>query len=271
MDSERGNTDGENADRGTTGRDSSANTHQSLHRAAAILRTFTEAEPQRSVSDIARQLDLHKSTVSRILAALADDGLVWQNARTGRYALGLGLVELAGVALGQIDVRAASMPHIERLASTLGETVTVAVLRADEAVTVAHAASPHSVRHVSWIGRRIPLATTATGRVFLAARAGTRRSGAGDGSATDREERMARELSLVRRRGYAIEIDEFEPGGAGVAVPIHDAAGSVVAAIGVHGPIERFGAEERLAAIPMLHEAARDIALELGSRKEASA
>jgi len=262
----------EDTDRGTRGRDGAANTHQSLHRAAAILRTFTEAEPQRSVSDIARQLDLHKSTVSRILAALADDGLVWQNARTGRYGLGLGLVELAGVALGQIDVRAASMPHIERLASTLGETVTVAVLTADEAVTVAHAPSPHSVRHVSWIGRRIPLTTTATGRVFLAARGGPRR--VGDDSADDREGSMADiadELTLIRRRGYAIEIDEFEPGGAGVAVPIHDAGGSLVAAIGVHGPIERFGVEERLAAIPMLHRAARGIALELGSRNEASA
>lgn len=265
MDSERGN-------RETIRRDGSASTHQSLHRAAAILRTFTEADPQRSVSDIARQLDLHKSTVSRILAALADDGLVWQNARTGRYGLGLGLIELAGVALGQIDVRAASMPHIERLAATLGETVTVAVLASNEAVTVAHSPSPHSVRHVSWIGRRIPLATTATGRVFLAARAGTRRVGAGEDSAVG-DETMPdlAELSLIRRRGYALEVDEFEPGGAGVAVPIHDAGGSVVATIGVHGPIERFGADERLAAVPMLHQAAREIALELGSRNEASA
>ena len=253
----------------------SSSTHQSLRRAIAVLRVFTESEPHLSVSEIARRLDLHKSTVSRILGTLADEGIVWQNTRSGHYALGLGLVELAGVALGQIDVRAASIPHIERLAAEIGETVTVSVVGGNEAVTVAHAASRHAVRHVAWIGRRVPLRHTAAGKVLLAAMIRTsatatpRTTGVGD--LAEHEAKLGSELRVVDRQGFATEVDEFEPGGAGVAVPVQDATGAVVAAVSVSGPVERFGADERLAAIPALRRTAADIAFDLGVRREASA
>jgi DNA-binding IclR family transcriptional regulator len=250
-----------------------ADTHQSLRRAIAILRVFTESEPHLSVSEIARRLDLHKSTVSRILSTLADEGIVWQNSRSGHYALGLGLVELAGVALGQIDVRAASMPHIERLAAEVGETVTVSVAAGNEAVTVADSASRHTVRHVSWIGRRIPLANTAPGKVFLAARFATNGETAipSQDEAADIAGALRSELATVHRRGFATEVDEFEPGGAGIAVPVQDGAGAVVAAVAVNGPVDRFGADQRLAAIASLQRTAIDIAFDLGVRREASA
>lgn len=254
------------------------NTHQSVRRAAAILRAFTESSPQLTVSEIARALDLHKSTVSRILATLADEGLVWQDARTGRYSLGLGLVELAGVALGQIDVRAAAFPYLDHLVREVQETVTVTVLRGNEAVTVAYMPSPHTVRHVSWIGRRIPLATTACGKVFLAAAlaSGQERSTLGLPSSVTMGDptlvpEMAAELRIVQRRGFATEVEEFEPGGASIAAPIQDATRSVVAALAVSGPAERFGSDERLAAIPLLRHAANDIAIDLGARGEVSA
>ena len=253
----------------------SPGTHQSLRRAVTILRVFTESEPHLSVSEIARRLDLHKSTVSRILATLADEGIVWQNSTTGHYALGLGLVELAGVALGQIDVRAAAMPHIERLAAEVGETVTVAVVGGNEAVTVAHAASRHGVRHVSWIGRRIPLRNTAAGKVLLAAMVATSTEapypGVGSAGPSEAGTELRLELRVVHRRGFATEVDEFEPGVAGVAVPVQDATGAVVAAVSVSGPVERFGADERLAAIAPLRRATSDIAFDLGVRREASA
>ncbi|MEX1004414.1 MAG: IclR family transcriptional regulator [Acidimicrobiia bacterium] len=252
-----------------------AGTHQSLRRAIAILRVFSESEPHLSVSEIARRLDLHKSTVSRILATLADEGIVWQNSGSGHYALGLGLVELAGVALGEIDVRAAAMPHIERLAAEVGETVTVSVVGGHEAVTVAHAASKHAVRHVSWIGRRIPLPTTAPGKVLLAAMIAvdpdTPILPTASSAPLVAGSELRSELGVVHRRGFATEVDEFESGGAGIAVPVQDAGGAVVAAVSVSGPVERFGADERLAAIAALRRTAAEIAFELGARREASA
>ena len=247
-------------------------THQSLRRAVTILRVFSESDPHLSVSEIARRLDLHKSTVSRILATLADEGIVWQDSRNGHYALGLGLVELAGVALGQIDVRAASLPHIERLAIESGETVTVSVEGGNDAVTVALVASRHAVRHVSWIGRRIPLRNTAPGKVLLAARLAAHTEGLGNlGDPPDVAADLRSELRIVHKRGFATEVDDFEPGGAGVAVAIQDAGGAVVAALAISGPVERFGPDQRLAAIALLRRTATDIAFDLGVRREATA
>lgn len=239
-------------------------THLSLQRAVAILRVFTEGEPSLTVSEIARRLGLHKSTVSRILATLLDEGLVWHDRTSGRYALGLGLVEMAGVALGQIDVRAASIEHIERLLVAVDETVTVSVRRGTDAITVAHVSPVRSVRQVAWIGRRIPLATTATGKVFLAALLA-----AGDDwrrhlPTSASPSAMHTELRAVLEDGYAVEVDEFEAGTCSIAAPVRDRNGAVLAAVAIGAPTARFGHDERQAALPALLGAARDIARDMG-------
>lgn len=248
-------------------------THQSLQRAIAILREFSELEPTLTVGEISRRLGLHKSTVSRILAALADEGMVWHNAETGRYSLGMAVVEMAGVALGQIDVRAAAMPHMEQLHAEINETISVSVRRGREAVTVAHLPSTHSVRHVVWIGRRIPLRTTASGRVLLAAMhdrgedwrdlVGIART---EGPA-ELEARLSTELATITRRGYATESDEFEIGTSAVAAPVLDQSGAAAAAISISAPTTRFGHDTRTAVAARLIDAADAIASDLGMRR----
>lgn len=250
-------------------------THQSLQRATAILREFSELEPALTVTEISHRLDLHKSTVSRILATLLEEGMVWHNAGTGRYSLGMALVEMAGVALGQIDVRAAAMPHIERLAAATNETITVAVRRGRDAITVAHLPSTRSVRHVVWIGRRIPLQTTAAGKALLAAM----HSRGDDWRALveiPEEDRvaewdvaLANDLTAVAERGYAEESDEFEVGTSAIAAPVLDHMGAAVAALSISGPSARFGPEARHGAAPLLVETAGEVAADLGIRASA--
>ncbi|MFQ5516438.1 MAG: IclR family transcriptional regulator, partial [Acidimicrobiia bacterium] len=239
-------------------------THQSLQRATAILREFSEMEPALTVTDISHRLDLHKSTVSRILATLLEEGMVWHNASTGRYSLGMALVEMAGVALGQIDVRAAAMPHAERLAAETNETITVAVRRGREAITVAHLPSTHPVRHVVWIGRRIPLRTTAAGKALLAAMHArgedwwalvanpeADRPAAWEGA-------LGADLVAIATRGYAEESNEFEAGTSAIAAAVLDHTGAAVAALCISGPSARFGSTARDAAAPLLIEAANE-------------
>lgn len=210
-----------------------ASSHQSLHRAVAILQSFSEAEPTLSVGEISERLHIHKSTVSRILGALLDDGLVWHNAETGRYSLGMAVVEMAGVALGQIDVRRAAMPHMDRLAITTRETVSLFVRRGAEALTVAHVSSPEPVRHSAWIGRRVPLDTTAPGRVLSVAPVIdlTHLADGGDG------------------RPVAYERDEFEIGTSAVAVAILGPTDDPVAALSVSGPSERLDEQKIVAEV----------------------
>ncbi len=243
----------------------------------AILREFSEMEPALTVSEISWRLDLHKSTVSRILAALLADGMVWHNPETGRYSLGMGVVEMAGVALGQIDVRAAAMPHIEALAAATDETVSVLVPRGREAMTVAYRSSSQPIRHVVWIGRRVPLHTTASGKTMLAAMhaAGDDWRGLIAVPAADRpatwEARLAADLTAVWDAGYAEEIDEFEVGTSAIAVPIVDGAGRAIAALTVSGPTDRLDAARRESVRPELTTAANSIAGDLGARRPAVA
>ena len=250
-------------------------THQSLQRAVAILREFSESNPALTVSEVSRRLDLHKSTVSRILATLLEEGLVWHNAETGRYSLGMGLVEMAGVALGQIDVRAAAMPHMADLVAEVDETVAVVARRDRDGITVAHLPSSHSIRHVVWIGRRMPLASTAAGKTLLAAmhlRGEDWRAAAGM-SRTERpakwEHVLAASLEAIGAQGYADEADEFEVGTSAIAAPIRDSSGTTIAALTISGPTGRFSEDIRRETAPRLIDAANAVAADLGMRRHA--
>jgi len=243
-------------------------THLSLQRAVAVLKAFSEAEPELSVTEISRRLGIHKSTVSRILATLLDEGMVWHNTGTGKYSLGMSLVEMAGVALGQIDVRAAAIPHLEELCDRTGETVFVSIRRDREAVTVAHVPAHKPVRHVVWIGRSVPLHSTAAGKVFLAGLASSgvewRPVAYGDVDTAVGGNEFGDQLVKIAEQGFATEVDDFEQGSAAVASPIVGDLDDVIAAVSIAGPTYRFGPPERQRAVVHLLDAAAAIAADLG-------
>ena len=107
--------------------------------------------------ELSRRLELHKSTVSRILTTLQDQDLVSRNPENGRYRLGLGLVSLAGVALGGLNIRGVAQAHMGELAEASQETVNVTIQDGRECVNIESIASPKPIRYVGWIGRRTPL------------------------------------------------------------------------------------------------------------------
>ncbi len=246
---------------------------QSIHRAVRILRSFTEAEPELSVTALSRRLGLHKSTISRILGTLQQEGLVGQNAETGRYRLGLGLISLAGVALGRIDVRGAAQPHLDALLAACQETVNVTVLDGAECVNIDRLPSPKPLRYVGWIGRRTPLHCTASGKVilaFLSPDIRERLLTTPLARYTERTivDRPALDTALadICRRGYAEAVDEFEEGFSAIAGPIFDHDGRVVASISVSGPSFRLGPPEMAAIVEPLLAACQAVSSSLGFR-----
>ena len=219
---------------------------QSIERAAAVMRSFTEAEPELGVSELSRRVGLHKSTVARILATLQKEGFVGQNAATGKYRLGVGLIGLAGVALGRVDVRGAAYHHLDALVERTQESAGVSILDGTECVNVLSKPSPRSIRYAIWIGRRLPLHCTASGKVLLV------------GQPTADRARMLllplrrhtpativtiaaleQELARVQVQGYALALEEYEEGYNAIAAPIHDHEGRVVGALSVSGPAFR--------------------------------
>ena len=249
-----------------------SNAVRSVDRAAALLLALGESQGEAGVTELARRLGLHKSTASRLLATLQRRGLVEQDDESGKYRLGLVVIRLAERAERTLDLRRLAMPELERLARLTRETASLAVIDRDTALTVAQADGPNLVAVGDWTGRSTPLHGVAAGKVLLAAmpeREVLRIVRSGLAAHTDRTlvtlEPLLEELARVRRRGYAASIGEFEAGLNGVATPVLDARGSVIAAVEVWGSVFRVSPKRIPELAAQVREAASAISVRLGA------
>ncbi len=121
------------------------------------------------VSEIAAELDTHKSTAFRLLGALESRGMVEQSVSRGKYQVGVGVLRLASAVSGRLSIVTQARPTLEALADELGETVNLAVQRAGWAVNIDQAMGPSPLTSYDWIGNLTPLHATASGKIFLAA------------------------------------------------------------------------------------------------------
>jgi DNA-binding IclR family transcriptional regulator len=246
---------------------------QSINRAVAILRCFSEAEPELSVTQLSQRLDLHKSTVSRMLSTLEEEGLISQNPRNSQYRLGVGLISMAGVALGQVDVRGAAYQYLDSLVQATQETITVNILDGQDCLNVDNKASPKPLRYASWIGRRLPLHCTASGKILLANLTPQQRRELlppplrpYTQNTIDTHEALDSELERVVACGYATVEEEFEQAFSAIAAPVLDHRGRVAGAISVSGPTFRMPRETLLSFVEPLMETAALASAELGHR-----
>lgn len=240
-------------------------TIRSVERALDVLLCFA-GEPQGlGVTQIAEKLQLYKSTVHRILAALESRGFVRQDAASGRYHLGLKALELASGYLASGDVPSVAYPHMIGLRDRTQETVSLYVRDGCERVRVQRAEGPLTVRRVVGLGERLPLYLGASGKVLLAWAPAGERAALLDRCLPPGFDRQALELDLVQtlERGWAVSLEEREAGAASVAAPVLDRTGRCMAALAISGPVTRFdpAAAERLS--PLLLATARSIGLGL--------
>lgn len=250
---------------------------QAIDRAVAIMSVFSRARPVAGVSEIAELTSLSRSTVHRILVSLANHGLVSQLPRSTDYCLGPRLLGLAETARGRLSLEQHAEPAMTALRDYTGETVALHILDATPARrTVAQVESVHALRRTyTDIGSPLPPHQGAPGKVLLAFAAepvqekvlgGDLRS-AVTLSKIDPEELRA-ELAAIREAGYALSMQERVPGVVGVAVPIRDHTGEVVAALSVSVPALRAGITELEALAPRAVEAARELSSQLGYRPD---
>jgi DNA-binding IclR family transcriptional regulator len=244
--------------------DESGRTVGSVARALALLDAL--AEGPAGVNALARRIGVNPSSASRLLATLERGGLVAREP-SGPYRLGLHLVALADRALGGLDVRDLARPQLRTLVERTGETATLSVPAGDEVVTVDFVPGAASVISMARVGRPSIAHATATGKVLLAF--GGVEPGALD-AYTDRTitspERLAAELDVVRRQGWAESEGEREPDLNALAAPVLGRADVLVAILGLQGPGGRLTAERRRAVLPALLEAAATLSRALGGR-----
>jgi IclR family acetate operon transcriptional repressor len=183
-------------------------TIRSVERALRLLVVAAESAEGIGLVDAARAVQLAPSTVTRMLRTLESSGFV-RRREDGNYVAGTELIRLGALHGSESPLQRLVQPHLDRLAATTGESCYLAVPLDDEWATyVRTSPSSRAVRHVGWLGRRIPRAGSAVGAA-LEGRIGT--------------------------SGAAIVNAGVEADTTAIAVPIR-ANGTIVGAINVVGP-----------------------------------
>ncbi|MDI3329298.1 MAG: IclR family transcriptional regulator [Micrococcus sp.] len=238
-----------------------------------IVRCFTVDEPLQGVTEIAAQVGLHKSSVSRILATLEQEHVVERDEFSRKYRLGLGLIAVAGPLLANLDVRRVAMEDLQVLAERTRETAALAIWDGGAAVTVEQIPSRRQVKHTSALGSRYTTGLSASVQVLLAAQDPQRVRDlvADEGIRLDEStgvDAYLDRLATVRREGHAVNFGLTAPDEVGIAAPVHDHRGHVVAAVLLAAPAYRIMEQDVPELVESCRVAARRISARLGAVDE---
>ncbi|MDR7481331.1 MAG: IclR family transcriptional regulator [Armatimonadota bacterium] len=243
----------------------------SLAKGLRLLDAFSLERPGLTLADLTAASGLPRATVHRLLSALRGLGYVHYDPPTRQFRLGYKLLERGYLVSEQIDLRPVARPHLERLRDETGETVSLQVVDGYEGVYVEKLEPLAGFRLWTRVGMRRPLHAGCSMKVLLAhlppeqidevlqqglARL-TRLT------ITD-PEALRRDLATIRAQGYSVTFGESHDGVHGVAAPIRDHTGRVVASVSVLAPAARIPRSRIPELVEKVTEAARRISRDLG-------
>ncbi|GAB6992292.1 IclR family transcriptional regulator [Paenibacillus pini] len=238
-------------------------TVRAVERALDILMCFTKHN-ELGLTEIAGMINLHKSTVHRLMTTLEEKGFVIRDAATEKYHLGMKVWELSTHLSQNDDPSVMLLPAMERLRDQLGETVSLYLRDGKDRIRIQAVQSNQAIRRVAQVGARLPLYVGASSKVLVAfAPLGEQQDLLNDPEWPDSIDRNGymRQLKEITERGYATSLEEREPGAAAVSVPIVNRSGVVTAALSVSGPVSRLSMNTLHEFAPVLIEAAREMGL----------
>jgi IclR family KDG regulon transcriptional repressor len=245
---------------------------QSLHRAIAILDCFRDIQPQLGVREIARQLELHPSTVGRLLATLTSQGILNQDKETHRYRMGSKVLKWSSVYMSNVDLRTETRPFLEELHRVTQETVHLDIPDGVSRICIDRIESPHRLRWVAQIGERMPYYASASGKVMLAFMPLQQQKTIVKGTTMERltlhtttdPKVLFQELEVIKKRGYAVSEGERVEGVSCVAAPIFEPAGKIIGGITISGPMTRFSEQKIKEYAKLLMRATRELSKSMG-------
>ena len=229
-----------------------AKTSSTLTNAVQLMDCFTKDEPFLGVREAARMTGISSSTTGRVFASLKELGLLIQDMETRQYTLAGKVLAWAEVYTATLDVRRVALPYIYDLQRITGETISLYILEGKERVCVERLESEQNVRMVARVGRYLPLHAGSAGKLFLAYMPKDQqnevleteeRKAFTPMTITDRDQ-LLEECRLILERGYAISHGEWISDASGVAAPIFNQRGQMIAAMTISGPSHRFTSDK---------------------------
>lgn len=245
---------------------------QSLHRAIAILDCFQENQPELGVREIARQLELHPSTVGRILTTLTSLGILTQDPDTRRYRMGSKVLKWSALYMSNVDLRIVARPYMQELNRSTEETISLDIPDGQTRLCIERIESPHKLRWVKQLGERMPFFASASGRALLAFMDPDQRDAIlaetpfeqlTPHTTTD-PNMFRKELALTRKRGFAVSVSERVEGVSCIAAPIFDATEKIIGAVTISGPGTRFSQQKIAEYAEILTEVSDRISQAMG-------
>ncbi len=232
---------------------------QSVERAFSILEAVATYPDGVGVSELARQVGLPKSTVARLLATLEGLAAVERLPDSDRVRLGRTVLSLALQVPYPRQLSALARPFLLELAEATGEAVSFCLPDGEQVFYADQVQSRHYVQVRDWTGERVPLHVVSAGKVFLAfweadvvARYLERPLVRYTAQTAAEPDDLRQQLEQIRQQGYCWAVGEFEEGLTGLAAPVRDRDGRVVAALNIFGPSFRFPGEGEEEAVTQL-------------------
>jgi IclR family acetate operon transcriptional repressor len=246
---------------------------RSVSKAIRLLNMLGNGNGAYGVSELARLAGMDKSTVSRMLRTLEQEGYVEQDPVTQHYSLGLNLGVLGYKALRRMDLRSAARPMLERLAETTGECAHLAILAERRAFYIDQAAPERVVGVDAPVGTLAPLHCTALGKALLAFQPEGLREELIEKISYDPYTRrtigtkhvLRDHLLRVQAQGVAFDDEEYSVGVRCVAAPVFRHDNTVCGAVGISGPSPRMTDARLSEWEPILLGLSRELSARLGS------
>lgn len=230
---------------------------------------FSRDRPRWRVSDLSEYLNLHPSTVSRILKTFRKFNFVKKDPVTGEFELGCKILDLGQAILSQMDIVKIALPFMTEMTSEYNESTFLVTLDDVDSITIAQVAAPRLMSPSGYhLGRRYQASAVSGGKILLAhspedvvetlLKHGLKRY---TPNTITSPEKLREVLDQALKLDYAFADQETEIGLFAIAAPIRNFEGKVVAAVNVSGPPQRLGGKN----LPRFIEGIRDTAAKIST------
>ena len=242
-----------------------------VERAIRLLRYVGDGNSCRNLSTAARDLDINRTTLIRLIHTLLEERMIEETAEGAGYRLGIGLVTLGAQAIGGRDLVRTCQPVLQRLSEETAMSAHMGILDGTDIVYLSRVApKSHLVSNIH-AGARLQAHASSIGRAILAEFSAEKITALLEGvtleAVTSKTpttvEGVIAQASDDRAMGYAWSVGNFEAGIGSCAAAVFDHTGTVIGALNVSGPDNRFSVPENSAAIPKAVRRAADDASEL--------
>jgi DNA-binding IclR family transcriptional regulator len=223
-------------------------TVQSVERTLDIVEALSAHRTGIGVTELSKALNLHKSTVHRLLTTLMVRKYVEQDSESGKYRLSVKLFELGNAVLSKLNMRSHALPFLRELRDRTRETVQLSIVDQNEVLYIDVLESPEKIGVKAAIGERAPLYCTASGKIWLAGLPDERFFEVMRGvefkprtqATITNFERLKEDVAKAKDSGVARDLGEYDDDLRGLGAAIKNYRGRVIACISLAVPSSRY-------------------------------